>query len=85
MPNLFSPFQCAIESVKTAADVYMPCDGKITKVNEVLEDEPQQISIGAEDEGWLMELEIDDTAQLDDLLDEKAYLEYVETLDEDDH
>ena len=39
----------------------MPCDGKITKVNEVLEDEPQQISIGAEDEGWLMELEIDDT------------------------
>lgn len=32
---------CAIESVKTAADVYMPCDGKITKVNEVLEEEPQ--------------------------------------------
>lgn len=30
-----------------------------------------------------MELEIDDTTQLDDLLDEKAYLEYVETLDED--
>ena len=50
------PVQCAIESVKTAADVYMPCDGKITKVNEVLEEEPQQISIGAEDEGWLMEL-----------------------------
>ena len=32
--------QCAIESVKTAADVYMPCDGKITKINTNLEDEP---------------------------------------------
>ena len=62
----------------------MPCDGKITKVNEALEDEPQQISIGAEDEGWLMEMEIKDIAQLDNLLDEKAYLEYLETL-EDDH
>ena len=62
----------------------MPCDGKILKVNEALEDEPQQISIGAEDEGWLMEMEIKDIAQLDNLLDEKAYLEYLETL-EDDH
>ena len=61
----------------------MPCDGKITKVNEVLEDEPQQISIGAEDEGWLMEFEFEDATQLDELLDEKAYLEYVDTLDED--
>ena len=76
--------QCAIESVKTAADVYMPCDGKIIKVNDVLEDEPQTLSIGAESEGWLMEMEINDTAQLDSLLDEKAYLEYLDTL-EDDH
>ena len=53
-------FQCAIESVKTAADVYMPCDGKILKVNERLEDEPQHISIAAEEDGWLMEMEIDD-------------------------
>ena len=53
--------QCAIESVKTAADVYMPCNGKITKVNEALEDEPQHISIAAEEDGWLMELEIEDT------------------------
>ena len=32
--------QCAIESVKTAADVYMPCDGTVLKVNAELEDEP---------------------------------------------
>ena len=53
-------FQCAIESVKTAADVYMPCDGKILKVKDRLEAEPQHISIAAEEDGWLMEMEIDD-------------------------
>ena len=32
--------KCSIESVKTAADVYMPCDGKVTEVNSALESEP---------------------------------------------
>ena len=62
----------------------MPCDGKIITVNPALEDDPQQISIGAESEGWLMEMEINDLSQLDNLLEEKDYLEYLETL-EDDH
>jgi len=70
--------------VKTAADIYMPCDGKILKINERLEDEPQHISIEAESEGWLMEMEIEDTDQLKDLLDEESYLKYLDTL-EDDH
>ena len=61
----------------------MPCNGKIIKVNEMLEDEPQQISIAAEEEGWLMEMEIDDLDQLDELLDEAAYKEYLETLADD--
>ena len=62
----------------------MPCDGKITKVNNALEDEPQQISIGAESEGWLIELELTNTEQVDSLLDEEAYLEYVEKLKEEE-
>ena len=70
--------------MKTAADIYMPCDGKILKINERLEDEPQHISIEAESEGWLMEMEIEDTDQLKDLLDEESYLKYLDTL-EDDH
>ena len=77
-------FQCAIESVKTAADVYMPCDGKITVINTNLEDEPQAISIGAESEGWLCELEVSNSSQLDDLLDEEAYQKYVEKLQEEE-
>ena len=76
--------KCAIESVKTAADVYMPCDGKITKVNTVLEEEPQQLSVGAESEGWLIELEIDNMGQLEKLMDENAYAEYLDKLQEED-
>ena len=69
--------------MKTAADVYMPCDGKVVRVNNQLEDEPQKISIAAEDDGWLMEMEINDTAQLDDLLDEYTYMKHVENEKED--
>ena len=62
----------------------MPCDGTITKVNGQLEDEPQAISIAAEDEGWLMEFEIEDDSQLNELLTESDYKSFLETL-EDDH
>ncbi len=61
----------------------MPCDGKITAINEELEDEPQHIGTSAEQDGWLMEFEIEGNADFDELLDEKAYLDYVENLDED--
>ena len=82
--NKADSLQCAIESVKTAADVYMPVDGKISKVNNELEDEPQKISIGAESEGWLIELEISNTSQLDNLLDQAAYDAYLEELKEEE-
>ena len=59
--------------MKTAADVYMPCTGNVTRVNEDLDEEPQKISIAAEEDGWLMEMDIEDASQLDDLLDEKSY------------
>ena len=62
----------------------MPCDGKVTRINEMLEDDPQHISIAAEEDGWLMEMEIEDTNQLDKLLDEDAYKAYLETI-EDEH
>ena len=62
----------------------MPCDGTITKVNDQLEDEPQAISIAAEDDGWLMEFEIGDDSQLNELLTESDYKSFLETL-EDDH
>ena len=61
----------------------MPCPGKVVRINERLEDEPQHISIAAEEDGWLMEFNIEDASELEALLDEKSYLEYVDTLEED--
>ena len=69
--------------MKTAAEVYMPCSGKVLKVNSALEDEPQIIGEDAEQNGWLMEMQIDDLAELDELLDADAYTEYLKTVDED--
>ena len=73
--------QCAIESVKTAADVYAPVGGKVLSVNDKLSSEPQQISIGAEAEGWLVKVKVSDDKSLSSMMDEHAYKEFLKNLD----
>ena len=72
---------CAIESVKTAADVYAPVVGKVVAVNDKLSSEPQQVSIGAENEGWLVKVKVSDEKALASLMDQNAYQEFLKTLD----
>ena len=62
----------------------MPCNGKVTEVNEELEDQPQKVSIGAETEGWLLKFSMDSDADLGELMDEEAYHKYLDTIDEDE-
>ena len=50
-----------VESVKAASDVYSPVTGVITAVNEDLEDSPELINESPYDEGWIIEVELDDT------------------------
>ena len=69
-----------VESVKAASDVYSPISGTITEINKELEDEPSIINASAEEDGWLCRLENIDHTELDDLMDEKAYIEYLKTL-----
>lgn len=65
---------CAIlESVKAAADVYMPVSGKITAINEVLPDTPEVVNSDPYGEAWLVKVEISDPSELDSLLDAAAY------------
>lgn len=65
---------CAIlESVKAAADVYMPVGGKITAINEVLPDTPEVVNSDPYGEAWLVKVEISDPSELDSLLDAAAY------------
>ncbi|KAJ6160593.1 hypothetical protein N7470_003989 [Penicillium chermesinum] len=63
----------AVESVKSASDVLSPVSGVITKGNAVLEDNAKTINSSPEGEGWIAEIEVNDVAELDALLDEAAY------------
>ena len=72
----------SIESVKTAADVYMPCDGKVVEVNSELDSEPQKVGIGAETEGWLVKIEVTNEDDLMKMMDEEAYREFLTTLED---
>ncbi|EKD28190.1 MAG: hypothetical protein ACD_79C00393G0003 [uncultured bacterium] len=65
-----------VESVKVAADIYSPVDGKVSKVNSNLIEHPELINNAPYGEGYLIEIETQGDAQ--DLLDAKAYGSMVE-------
>ena len=72
---------CAVvESVKAASDVYAPLAGRVAEINETIVEDPEIVNTDAEGEGWFFRLEIDDTAAFEELMDQEAYDEFVETL-----
>lgn len=62
-----------VESVKAAADVYMPVDGEITAVNEELRNEPSLANTDPLKAGWFFKVKLSNPAQLDALMDSTAY------------
>ena len=62
-----------VESVKAAADVFMPVSGEITEVNEALRADPSLANSAPMEGGWFFKVRVSDPAQLDALLDETAY------------
>lgn len=68
-----------IESVKSAADMYMPISGKIVEVNAEVSDNPDMLSKDAYGAGWLIRVEATDPAELDALMDAAAYQQFLET------
>ncbi|GAB4087765.1 glycine cleavage system protein H [Hydrogenophaga soli] len=62
-----------VESVKAAADVYMPVSGTITEVNEALRDDPSLANSDPLGAGWFFKVKLSTPAELDALLDETAY------------
>ena len=67
----------SIESVKTASELFAPVDGTIIEVNEALDDEPELINDDAM-VNWIIKVELADSKDLDDLLDEDAYHALIE-------
>ncbi|MCD4801585.1 MAG: glycine cleavage system protein GcvH [Anaerolineales bacterium] len=65
---------CAVvESVKAAADIYMPVGGEIMAINEALVDSPELINEDPFGEAWLIKFKISDPGELDSLMDAEAY------------
>lgn len=71
--------QCAvIESVKSASDIYSPLSGRITRVNEAVNDGPDVVNKDPYGEGWLFEVEMSDTDELKNLMSKDEYQKQVE-------
>lgn len=69
-----------VESVKAAADIYMPVDGEITEVNEALRDDPALANTDPLKAGWFFKVKLANPAQLDPLMDATAYDALLKTL-----
>ena len=69
-----------VESVKAAADLYMPVAGTVVEVNEALRDEPSLANTDPLGTGWFFRVEVENPAELDLLLDEPAYRALVASL-----
>jgi glycine cleavage system H protein len=69
-----------VESVKAASDVYSPVSGEVTETNGALTDNPQTVNDAPEAGGWFVKLKLSDPSELDGLLDEEAYRDYIDTL-----
>jgi glycine cleavage system H protein len=69
-----------VESVKAASDVYAPVSGEVTESNPAIADDPAIINRDAEGDGWFFKLKLSDPGELDGLMDEAAYREFVNSL-----
>ncbi|MGB0719276.1 MAG: glycine cleavage system protein GcvH [Bdellovibrionales bacterium] len=70
-----------VESVKTAAEVYSPVDGEVVEANEAMPDDLELIAKPLSEGGWIAKIKINDPSQLDGLMDQGKYDEYVAGLE----
>jgi glycine cleavage system H protein len=66
-----------VESAKAASEIYAPISGEIVAVNAELLGNPAQVNADAMGEGWFIKVRLADPAELDLLMDEAAYREFV--------
>ena len=69
---------CVVESVKAASDIYAPLDGEIIEVNNNLENNAAIINDDAENAGWIFKLKINDSNQLNELMNADDYKKFIE-------
>jgi glycine cleavage system H protein len=63
-----------VESVKAVSELYMPVSGEIVAINDALEDAPELVNNTPFSDGWMIEVKLDNSSELDALMDKDAYL-----------
>jgi glycine cleavage system H protein len=66
-----------IESVKAASDILAPIDGEIVEINQALMDEPSKVNDDPIGDGWFFKIKPSDPSQMDEYMDEDAYLKLI--------
>ena len=69
-----------VESVKAASDVYAPVGGEVIEGNAAVADDPALVNRDPEGDGWFFKLRLDSEGELDGLMEESAYRDWVKTL-----
>jgi glycine cleavage system H protein len=69
-----------VESVKAASDIYAPASGEVIEANAALADSPGDVNAEPMGKGWFFKLKLANKSDLDGLMDEKAYAEFVKGL-----
>ena len=70
---------CAtLESVKAAADVHLPVSGKVVAINDNLADSPEKVNTSPYDDAWMVRIDMNHAADLDQLLEAPAYIQFCE-------
>ena len=67
----------SVEAVKTVSDLFLPVSGKITEMNEGLEDNPELIYDDPYEKGWIIKMEIQNPEELEELLNSESYKELI--------
>ena len=66
-----------VESVKAVSDLYSPVTGKVIQVNESLEEQPELVNEDPYGQGWMIQVEFSDPAELDGLMSAQQYAAYL--------
>jgi len=66
-----------VEAVKTVSDLFLPVSGKVLELNKDLDATPEAVNSDPYGKGWIVKIEISNTAELDSLLDAEAYKKHI--------
>ena len=68
----------SVESVKTVSELYAPISGKVVEINEELEDNPEYVNESPYEKAWMVVVEPSDESEIDDLLSDEQYQEFID-------